>query len=318
MRLGRTGMRTICLALIVAGEAARAQQPVQLPVTTVRVVETAPMISTSASNIRTTRAFVDDAEVIPGERQVGGELSYFTSAAGLDGRPVRFTDLVVSRLAARASLADRFELGARLELLAKQPFPGGHTPFAGGWLQGRLQLQPRSSIFVGANGAPLAGARGAALEAAAGWSRRVFIDHYERYLAFATTAGAQSTHLLARTAAPPQLAELIAEGALQAIASDGDAGFGLALGTTLAVPVWHTGQAFWVPERPAFDARTRVHFHLQAHLTVGLRWDLFVRWAFLDRGDVAAPATRLPLLQGGHDQTELTFGASYRFGPNVR
>jgi hypothetical protein len=289
----------------------------QLPVTHVQVIERAPIVQTSSSYTRSTRAFVDDAEVIPGERQAGGELAYLTSAVGLDGRPVRFTDLVVARLAGRASLGERFELATGAQLLAKQPFPGGHSPFAGASLQGRLQLAPRSSVFLGAAGAPLAGPPGAALELTTGWSRRFFIDRWERYVAFATTAGAQTTHLLGVPTAP-HLAELIVEGNLHARASDGDAGFGAEVGTTLAVPVWHTGQATWLDGAPPFDARTRVHFHVQGHLTIGPRWDLFVRWAFLDRGDPAAPASRLPLLQGGHDQTELTFGVSHRFGPNVQ
>jgi hypothetical protein len=312
-------MRTMGWAVVaglVAGEA-HAEQPVELPVTTVRVVERAPLLSTSASGTRSTRAFVDDREVIPGERQVGAELSYLTSDQGLEGRPVRFTDLVAARLTGRASLGQRFELAGRLEVLAKQPFPGGQSPFAGGALTGRVQLAPRGALFLGAGAAPLAGSPGATLGIGAGWSRRAFIDPQDRYVAFAAALGAQGTHLLSRFGPPPQLLEMVADGALQGMASDGEAGFGFEVGTTLAVPAWRTGRAFWIDGAPPFDARTRVDFHLAGYFTIARRWDLFVRWAALDRGDPTAPASRLPLLLGGHDQTELTFGASYRFGPNV-
>jgi hypothetical protein len=309
-------MPTIGLLPVAASLLAAA--PVELPVITVQVIEKAPIVSTSSSGTRSSRAFVDDREVIPGERQIGAELSYLTSDEGLDGVPLRFTDLVVTRLAGRASLGERFELAGRLDLLAKQPYPGGHSPFAGGALVGRFALPSRSSLFLVAGAAPLTERRGAALEIATGWSRRFFIDRHERYVAFATAAGAQGTHLISRAGPPPQIVELVADGALQFRTSDRDVGVGLELGTALALPVWRTGSAFWLDGGPDFDARTRVHFYLGGYLTIGDRWDLFVRWAILDRGDRAAPASRLPLLRGGYDQTELTFGVSYRFGPNVK
>src|SRR5688572_10087549 len=162
---GRTGMRTIGVVVVgwLASTApALAGQPVVLPAVKVEVVERAPIVSTSAPNMRATRAFVDGKEVLWGERQVGAELAYVTSDAGLDGRPVRFTDLVTARLAGRATLGMRFELAGRLELLVKQPFPGGQSPFGGGALTGRLQLAERSSLYLSAGAAPLAGAPGAA------------------------------------------------------------------------------------------------------------------------------------------------------------
>jgi len=302
---------------LAAATSARAGQPVELPQTTVQVVERAPMVSTSVANVRAVRAFLDDKEVLWGERQVGAELSYLTSDAGLDGRPVRFTDLVTTRLMGRASFGLRFELVGRLDLLAKQPFPGGQSPFAGGTLIGRFQLERRSSLFLAAGAAPLVGAPGAALVTTTEWNRRTFIDRYDRHVAFSTGIGAQSTHLISRAGPPPQLLELVADGALQCIASESDGGFGLEIGTALFVPLWRTGQAYWIEGSPRFDARTRVHFYLGGYVTVGHRWDLFARWALLDRGDVSAPASRLPLLRGGYDQTELTFGLSYRFGPNL-
>jgi len=294
-----------------------ASAPVELPEQTVRVIEQAPMYSTAAHGQRTSREFVDDVEVIPGEREVGMELAFLSSPEGLSGRPLPFTDLVVGRLTGRASLGRRFELSGRLDLVAKQPFPGGQPIFGGGALVGRVQISPRTSLFLGAGGSPLFNQPGAAVELGAGWSGRRFLDERHRYFAFAAAVGAEGTGLV-RPRAPVRLLELAADGALQFMLPEDEGGVGLEVGTALAIPAWHEGRASWVESSPPFDARTRVRFYLAGYLIVGPRWDLSVRWTVLDRGDAASPATRLPLLAGGYDQTELTFGVSYRFGPNVR
>jgi hypothetical protein len=42
-------------------------------------------------------------------------------------------------------------------------------------------------------------------------------------------------------------------------------------------------------------------------------WDLAVDLAIIDRGDLASPATRLPVLDGGFDQIQLIVAISRRF-----
>ncbi|HXU83057.1 MAG TPA: hypothetical protein VN914_16795, partial [Polyangia bacterium] len=105
------GSASLLLLLALHGE------PVELPQQTVRVVQPAPVVSTSAVS---SREFVADRAVIPGERWVGMELAFLTSPAGLDGRPLLFTDVVISRLDGSASLGTRFKLTASLDLLPKQ------------------------------------------------------------------------------------------------------------------------------------------------------------------------------------------------------
>ena len=39
-----------------------------------------------------------------------------------------------------------------------------------------------------------------------------------------------------------------------------------------------------------------------------------MRGAVIDRGDLGAPATVLPILDGGFDQKQLTLGVTYRSG----
>jgi hypothetical protein len=252
-----------------------------------------------------------------GERQVGMELLFITSAAGLDGNSVHFTDLALTRLSGRIALGSRFELQGLAHLLTKQPHPGGQPLFQGGALSGHAQVSPRSALFLGLGNQPVAGHAGMGLELSAGWQGRRFIDRRELFV-LAGGAGGQWTGLWRPSGPPPpQLAEVVTNGALQFVCSDSYLGFGVEIGSELALPVWHQGRAFWIPEAPAFEPRTRLSFYLATYLAIEPRWDVAFRWVILDRGDAAAPATRLPLLAGGYDQTLVVLGLSYRFGPQV-
>jgi hypothetical protein len=257
-----------------------------------------------------------DREVLD-ERQVGMELLFLTSPVGLDGSPVHFTDLALTRLVGRLALGNRFELHGLAHLLTKQPHPGGQPLFQGGALTGRAQVSARSSLFLGLANQPIAGHTGTGLELSAGWQGRRFIDRRELF-GLAGGTGAQWTGLWRRSGPPPpQVVEAVTNGALQFVCADSYLGFAVELGAQLALPLWHQGRAFWLSDAPAFEARTRLDFYLATYFAIEPRWDLVLRWVILDRGDAAAPATRLPLLAGGHDQTLFVLGLSYRFGPRV-
>jgi hypothetical protein len=58
----------------------------------------------------------------------------------------------------------------------------------------------------------------------------------------------------------------------------------------------------------------RVLFALAVWGTVSWEdWDLFAELVVLDRGDLSHPATTLPILDGGFDQTHLVVGLTRRF-----
>ena len=58
----------------------------------------------------------------------------------------------------------------------------------------------------------------------------------------------------------------------------------------------------------AIDPQPRLDFHAGTVLSIVKEWDLFADFAVIDRGDVANPATRLPILDGGFDQKQIVFG----------
>jgi hypothetical protein len=65
----------------------------------------------------------------------------------------------------------------------------------------------------------------------------------------------------------------------------------------------------------AIDPQPRVDFHAGTVLAISHEWDLFTSFAVIDRGDLANPATRLPILDGGFDQKQIVFGVTRHIDP---
>jgi hypothetical protein len=59
----------------------------------------------------------------------------------------------------------------------------------------------------------------------------------------------------------------------------------------------------------AIDPQPRLDFKIGTAISLN-RWDLYVELAVVDRGDLANPATRLPVLDGGFDQRQVIFGVT--------
>ena len=64
---------------------------------------------------------------------------------------------------------------------------------------------------------------------------------------------------------------------------------------------------------PSLDAQTRVTFRLGASLSYIREWDISAELIVGDRGDASQPATQLPILEGGFDQTLFMLGFTRRF-----
>jgi hypothetical protein len=52
--------------------------------------------------------------------------------------------------------------------------------------------------------------------------------------------------------------------------------------------------------------------HLTGVLSLADDWDVWVRGAVIDRGEITARGSVLPILDGGFDQQQLTLGIAYR------
>ena len=62
----------------------------------------------------------------------------------------------------------------------------------------------------------------------------------------------------------------------------------------------------------------RSDFRIGSVYSVVKSWDVYVEYAVIDRGDDTAPRTVLPILDGGFDQRQLTFGIARHFARDPR
>ena len=83
--------------------------------------------------------------------------------------------------------------------------------------------------------------------------------------------------------------------------------FGFWLGVDLDVPVDHEADVM------AIDPQVRLGFNAGMVYAVVDDWDFYVNLAIIDRGETDVPATTLPILDGGFDQQQITFGIIRRF-----
>ena len=68
-----------------------------------------------------------------------------------------------------------------------------------------------------------------------------------------------------------------------------------------------------MPLGPFMDPQNRVNFHIGTVLAFLRGWDLFAQYSVLDRGDLGANETTLPILEGGFDQRQLIIGINRRY-----
>jgi hypothetical protein len=251
------------------------------------------------------RGVAEDFLVLPDGADLGGRLRLITADAGLGAGRIRLTDLALFELNAQWGFAHGFELDGALNVLAKQPSGTDEHVLQGGSLAIRRDLFTRTALAVSGSAGPLAGLGGYQLGAA------LFVAHKHRlnqYIGFALAAGADSTFLRPTTADDKPY---LLEGAGHAAVQVGfDRMWGGWLGAGYALPVFHRGRD--PVSGMALDPQPRLDLNLGTAVQLADKWDLSIELSIIDRGDAAAPATRLPILDGGFDQIQLTVGISRR------
>jgi hypothetical protein len=235
--------------------------------------------------------------------EVGGQLRFITARAGLDGEPLRFTDVGLASLAVRHTFGARAEIAAAIDLLAKQPGGLDAAPIQGVSLGVRLALARNWVAWASFAGAPLLGDLGYLAETSLGVEARSRID---RTVAFKGALGLSATPLLLDAGGRPWFAEVVASGQVLLRAPHGEAG--MWIGADYRVPLLDRDRG-----GVELDPQTRLGFNTGVVLGWIPRWDLFAAFAVIDRGDEGAPASQLPVLDGGFDQVQLVFGATRRW-----
>ena len=294
-------IRALLAALLVAAASSTARAQ----------VDAAPAGSYSAGesvSVASVRSYAADWLVNPfRELELGGAFRFVTAPesnlTSEDDGELRFSDVGIFHAGARYSFARRFEVAAGVDLLAKQPSWLDEPAWNGGDLGFRFSLGKNWALWARGAGGPLLADAGAWGEAASGLQARTSIHETIRFQA---AAGVSGTRLfMGEDSGRPWFTELVSHGEAVLRAPRGEvAGW---LGVDYRVPLAHSDGNLEI------DPQTRLNFQLGLMLGYVGAWDLYAVYAVVDRGDVEDPATTLPLLDGGFDQSQLIFGGARRF-----
>ena len=274
------------------------------------VVGPAEADSASAGGV-SMRSLQSSWMVLPRGDEVGFNLRFLTSPAAPGGDRLRFSDLVVGRLHMRHSLGGRVELYAGADLLPKQPVDAGESVWQGSHVGARVGLGSTLAAYARLGGGPVLGGGGSWGGLATGLAARKRIHDA---VTLQGGADAAFTGLFFDGAERPRQRLAEAGGHLDVIFFTPIEDFVYWFGFAYSIPVGAgSAMSTKVPAIP-MDPQPRVGFEVGATFAAGHRWDVYLAYSVLDRGEADDPATTLPILDGGFDQRQMVFGLIRRFG----
>ncbi len=311
-------MRIAIPLVLVLARVAQADEPLTAPPEIIQVQASAPTIdtATTSASYSITRGVAEEFLVLPEGGQIGGQLRTITAGTGgLGTGALKLTDVALFDVVGAWAIAPHYELDATLSVLAKQPSTTDEAVFQGGAVTLRRDLVERTAIALSGSTAPLMDLRGHAFGAG------LTIAHKKRlndFVTFALAAGASGTLIHTSTqdrarverADRPWLVEAGGHAAVLVRLPEGK--WGGWLGGGYAVPLVHRGLD--PVGGMALAPQPRLDLELGSAVQLAWRWDLSVQLSIRDRGDLARPATRLPVLDGGFDQIQVTVGVTRRIG----
>ncbi len=252
---------------------------------------------------RSHRGVAQDYLVLPSGGELTAQMRFLTADVMLDDGELRFSDLALFGLTGRWSLFTRLELAASVELLPKQPSSTDEKPWQSVGFSLRSPLGRQVALTLGGAGGHLLGHQGmwTAESLTLEWKKPI-----HELLAFDVQGGVNGLGLSSRdtTRSTAYLTEASLRTAALFRAPRGH--WGAWIGIAYAVPVHRSGRD--PTTELAIDPQPRVDFHMGTVLSPVKKWDLYVDFAILDRGDAMNAATQLPILDGGFDQKQIIFG----------
>lgn len=265
-------------------------------------VDMAAEVTGSTAGAR--RGVAQDYLVSPEGGELSGLIKFVTADPSLGGQALKFTDLALFEVAGRWSLYSVLELSASVDFLPKQPSYTDEKAWQSAAGAARVPLGRHAAITASGGGGHL-------LDHAGGWSREALSLEWKKpidreFLSFDIAGGVDALTL----SAPKARGALITEASVQttALFHAPNGCCGAWVGVGYALPLHTSGLD--PTTNMALDPQPRLDFHAGAVLAVGKKWDLFADFAVIDRGDLANPATRLPILDGGFDQRQIIFGVT--------
>ncbi len=252
---------------------------------------------------RSMRGVAEDYLVMPSGGELAAQMKFITADAMLGGQPLKFTDLALFELAGRYSVFSKLELSAQVDLLPKQPSFTDEKPWQSVGAGLRSPLGKHVALSLNGGGGHLISHQGM-------WTREALAIEWKKpiekdWLAFDVIGGVDGVGLTAPGVRDSAfLTELSAS--TSALFREPSGHWAAWLGIAYAVPVQHSGVD--PTTGLMIDPQPRLDFHAGTVLSIVKEWDLFADFAVVDRGDLANPATRLPILDGGFDQKQIVFG----------
>lgn len=265
-------------------------------------VTTGELVSVGSS----ARGVAGDYLVLPSGGELTAQMKFVTAGPLFSDKKLEFTDLALFGLTGRWSLFSRLELAASVDLLPKQPAYTDEKPWQSAGATLRSPLGRRVAIAVSGSGGHLLGHSGM-------WTREALMIEWKKpiddeFLSFDVAAGIDGLGLSApkTTKSTAFITELSINTTALFRVPNGKWGGWVGIG--YAVPVQASGHDPTTEIR--IDPQPRLDFHMGSVLALVPKWDLFVDFAVVDRGELSDPSTRLPILDGGFDQRQVIFGVT--------
>jgi hypothetical protein len=250
------------------------------------------------------RGVAQDYLVMPRGGELSAQMRFITADAMFGPRDeLKFTDLALFGISGRWSLFSKLELGVSVDLLPKQPSDTDEKPWQSVGFSLKSPLGRHIALLVSGGGGHLMNHTGKWTHEALTLEFKKQID--PKFLAFDVQAGVNGLGLDApNTSSSAFLTEIAVS--TTALFHEPSGHWGAWLGIGYAVPVQASGKD---PTTDlAIDPQPRLNFHAGTVLSLVPKWDLFVDLGVIDRGELADSTTRLPILDGGFDQTQIIFG----------
>ena len=299
----RTLTPILILPLSLVGSIARADQPE--PDVDVEVDKAGvPALAVDASGVR---GVAKEWMILPEGQVLGAELRFLTSKPSLGEAALEFSDVAILSLSVKSSVYGKAEVFGSVDILPKQPSWTDEKVWQGASLGLRGQLGKRQvAIAARASGGPMLGDLGYWGAATATINAR---KRLHSIMTFEGALAGTGTYLLpsSETRDPAWLVETSVAGSVLFRDPYGHVGGWVGVGYSL--PIADKGRDPLTDT--ALDPQPRIDLHLGGVVSIVDQWDLFADYAVIDRGDMGAMATRLPILDGGFDQRQLIIGLSY-------
>ncbi len=276
----------------------------------VAAAESIPTTADSTGEVltvgRSHRGVAQDYLVLPSGGELTAQMKFLTTDAMLgSGESLKFTDLALFGITGRWSLFTKLELAASVQLLPKQPSSTDEKPWQSVGFSLRSPLGRHVAVALSGGGGHLFQHQGKWIQESISVEWKKPID--EDFLAFDVQVGLNGLGLSSpdTTTSTAYLTEAAMKTTALFHEPHGKWGGWLAIG--YAVPMTSSGRD--PTTELSIDPQPRLDFHLGTVLSLVPKWDIYVDFAVVDRGD-GQPGTQLPILDGGFDQKQIMFGVT--------